>query len=199
MPVPLQAQATGGGLSGADILRVLRQNMWLFVLAAVVSGAAGFGINEYLKRYQKYYMAHGKVLVQPPRQFDPTGTVRLDEQGNDIDLKIMLQNQVQQLKNEVLLTELLMDPNSKTRQSKWLAKRATRGASFDQSAALEALQWAFGARAIEGSSIMSRSSSPVATRPPCMVFSRSASVMDTCSPWQMSEVTWWPPMRTASA
>ena len=154
MPVPLQASQSGGGLTGADILRVLRQNIWLFLLAAIVSGAAGFGINEYLKRNHKYYMARGKVLVQPPRQFDPTGTVRLDEQGNDIDLKIMLQNQVQQLSNEVLLTELLMDPNSKTRNSKWLAQRATRGGSFDRAAALEALQWGFGARAIEGSSII---------------------------------------------
>lgn len=154
MPVPLQMQHAGGGLSGADIWRVLRQNLWLFLLAALLSGAVGVGINEYLKRYQKYYMARAKVLVQPPRQYDPTGTVRLDEQGNDIDLKIMLQNQVQQLSNEVLLTELLMDSNSKTRQSRWLVQKATRGGSFDQAQALETLQWAFGARAIEGSSII---------------------------------------------
>ena len=154
MPVPLQMQHGGGGLSGADIWRVLRQNMWWFLLAGLLSGLVGVGINEYLKRNHKYFMARGKVLVQPPRQYDPTGTVRLDEQGNDIDLKIMLQNQVQQLSNEPLLTELLMDPNSKTRQSKWLVQRATRGGSFDQAEALEALQWAFGARAVEGSSII---------------------------------------------
>lgn len=154
MAAPLQMQPGGGGLSGADIWRVFRQNLWIFILAALISGVAGVALNEYLKRNHLYYLARGKVLVQPPRQFDPTGQIRLDEQGNDIDLKIMLQNQVQQLSNELLLTEILTDANSATRQSKWLAQKATRNGNFDQSQALETLQGSFNARAVEGSSII---------------------------------------------
>lgn len=155
MPVPYQGmQGPVQGLTGADIWRVFRQNLWIFLLVIVLSGAAGFGLNEYLKRNYTYYTAQGKVLVQPPARFDPTGTVRLDEQGNDIDLKMILQNQVQQLTNELLLTEILTDANSATRKSTWLQREASRGGRLDQEEALELLQKSFAARAIEGSSII---------------------------------------------
>ena len=154
MPMPYQGQQVQQGLTGNDIWRVFRQNLWMFVLVIILSGAAGFGLNEYLKRNHTYFTAQGKVLVQPPARFDPTGTVRLDEQGNDIDLKMILQNQVQQLTNELLLTEILQDVNSKTRQSKWLQREAGRNGSLVYADALELLQKSFAARAIEGSSII---------------------------------------------
>src|SRR5690606_24579265 len=155
LPGPLHAQSGQAGLTGADIWRVFRQNMWLFIVACILSGIAGFGLNMYLARYHTYYVANGQVLVQPPPRYDPTGQIRLDEQGNDIDLKMMLQNQVQQLRSPRLMTDILTDANNVTRQSPWMQRVSSdNNGRFDHGEALKALQEAFTARAIEGSSII---------------------------------------------
>src|SRR5690606_23016885 len=77
LPGPMHSPGAQAGLTGADIWRVIRQNMWLFVIAGILSAVAGFGLNEYLKRYHTYYTALGQVLVQPPPRYDPTGQIRL--------------------------------------------------------------------------------------------------------------------------
>ena len=152
-PLPFQPPAQAG-MSGSDILRVLRQNLWLFLLTIVLAAAAGYGINIYLKKYFTMWRAEGRVEVQLPRTTDPTGQVVLNETGRTMELEILLQNQAQLLTNVQLLNGVLTDENSYTRRSAWLNKEASVNGVFDTALALELLQENFRARPVEGSSMI---------------------------------------------
>src|SRR5436309_12271563 len=79
-PVPQTPLALGGPshpqqgaavqMSGADIWRVIRSNLWLIIGMLVLSGVGGFGLFKYLDRYFSSYTAYGFCQVNPPVSFD---------------------------------------------------------------------------------------------------------------------------------
>ena len=152
-PVPYTPPAAGG-LTGADVWRVVRQNLWIFALAAIVSGAIGYGINNYLNDHYQQWTADGYVKVQPPLQLDVNGRLVIAQGYTDADLATTMKDQAQRLKSSELLTKLLTDNNSATRKSKWLQDKAQKDGSFNLGRALEALQGAFSVRAGEGTSLL---------------------------------------------
>ena len=76
LPVGPSPLAVGGGLAGggntglsaSDVMRVIRQNIWLIALAVVLGGVGGYAVNRYLMMNYPKYDAAGLVLVQSPSE-----------------------------------------------------------------------------------------------------------------------------------
>ena len=152
-PVPY-TPPTQSGLSGADVWRVVRQNLWIFALVGLLSAVAGYGVNYYLKLHYQRFTADGFIQVQLPKSLDSTGVMRPDAAAQDYDLKTLMKDQAQRLRSDDLLTSLLTRPETVTRQSEWLKSKATVNGSFDLGKALAVLQSSFGAYPGEGSSFI---------------------------------------------
>ena len=75
-PMAIPAMTVGPAmapkLSGADVWRVIRGNLWLIVTMVLVMSVLGYVGNEfYLVKYYPRYTASGWVQVQPYIVFDP--------------------------------------------------------------------------------------------------------------------------------
>src|SRR4051812_30106701 len=53
------------GLTGGDIWRVLRANMWLIVILVVTAGVLGFFVNWFLAKNHSRFTAFAYVQVDP--------------------------------------------------------------------------------------------------------------------------------------
>lgn len=125
-PVPATTGGAGGGaqLSGADIVRVLRENLWLILLAFVLSAAAGVGLNEYLQRHYLQYRADGKLLLKNPEILSIEGTGLMTTQQAEEELEVRLQTQRAGLKSEQLIQDILQESSNVVRDSSWLRELA---------------------------------------------------------------------------
>src|SRR6476646_7715803 len=79
-PAPLviggaNAQTSGAQfqLSGGDVWRVLRANMWLILAALLVSAVGGYFLNMLLAKYFSRYTAAGYIQIQQVLPFDVKG------------------------------------------------------------------------------------------------------------------------------
>ena len=131
---PAAATAGGGGggpqLSGSDVFRILRENLWLLILAAIIGGAGGYALYQYLRENHIAYQATGILSLREPQAFNPlndpiAGDSGLFESGDDLDVR--LQTQAASIENDQLFTSVLQDPNSPLRKSRWLRSVAGRG------------------------------------------------------------------------
>ena len=152
-PVPY-TPPTQSGMTGADVWRVIRQNLWIFAVVAVISAGIGFGVNRYLQQHYQRWTAAGHVKVQPPRALNPDGTERTETAALNIDLKTLMKDQASRMGSDELLTSLLTRSDTVTRQSEWLQKRAMENGSFDLGKALAVLRQNFAAYPSEGSSLI---------------------------------------------
>src|SRR5688572_26527716 len=67
MPMPVAAQpANAFQMTGADVWRVIRSNIWLILIMFVLSIGIGFALNVYLARFHSSYTATGLAQVSPP-------------------------------------------------------------------------------------------------------------------------------------
>jgi succinoglycan biosynthesis transport protein ExoP len=118
--LPAHAQpAAGLQMTGADVWRVIRSNLWLIIGMLVFSTAGGFGLNAYLARYYSSYTAYGYAQVNPPQN---TNLIKGDNQQINTDvasLAIDQKTQAQLLKQEALFIEVLRDPNADIRKTTW--------------------------------------------------------------------------------
>ena len=149
--------APASGLTGADVMRVIRQNLWLFALAAVISGGIGYLVNRYLDENHRQFTAEGLVQVRLPQVFDPTNTVRVGAgaRDSDLDLKTAMENQAQRMRSDELLTSLLTDPASVLSNDEWLrSKAAGANGQLNLGQALKVLKRNFSASPREGSSLI---------------------------------------------
>ena len=144
-----------GGLSGADVWRVVRQNLWLFILAGLLSAAAGYGVNRYLQAHYQRFTADGLVKVQLPRALDPNGNIVSEVGGTDADLATLMRDEATRMQSDELLTGLLTRTDSVTRQSQWLKNKATANGTFSLGKALDVLRGSFNAVPAAGSSYIS--------------------------------------------
>jgi capsular exopolysaccharide synthesis family protein len=154
-PLSIPGQPGGGGsggLTGTDIARVLRENLWLILLAAVLSGAAGFGLNEYLKKHQLTYTATGQLLLRDAEGFDPLEerNRRFFRPGESLETRML--NAVFSLQSDQLRTQLLQETEGPIRESEWLRRVAGDGSGgLEVIEAKEALQENFSATPQRGS------------------------------------------------
>ena len=162
VPVSAGGQPGGGGggqgaqLTGADVMRVLRENLWLIVLALIVSGVAGYALNEYLRRNFIAYTADAKLFLTDPEGFNPFNETGLTDRLRDNDdLDVRLQTQAARLKSEQLFDKLLTQRDNALKKSEWLRKVAGTGdGKIDPGRAKEALFDAFNAGPIRGTRLI---------------------------------------------
>src|SRR4051812_46753451 len=76
MPMPMNVAAPGGApggfrMSGADIWRVIRANLWLIIIMLGAMTTAGWFANQYLASHYPRYTATGLVQVSTAIAYDP--------------------------------------------------------------------------------------------------------------------------------
>jgi len=126
------ASPTGGaapsGMTGADVFRVLRGNLWLILLLLVVSGVLGFVANMFLARNHSKFTSEGLLQVNVSqtlasmigRSGGPSagGAILM---SND-SISIEQRTQVQGLRSESLFSDVLKDENSQIRTTSWFKR-----------------------------------------------------------------------------
>src|SRR5438876_8861619 len=75
LSVPSQFQMVGAQsasrMTGADVWRVIRANLWLIVVMLIVMGGLGFAANQYLAGHYPRYTATGLIRVETVINYDP--------------------------------------------------------------------------------------------------------------------------------
>lgn len=75
-----------GGMTMADILRVIRQNMLLILLALMAGGILGYFVNAYLERHYAKYKAYGYVIVHSNGELPEAGKEEQPPQPEQVAL-----------------------------------------------------------------------------------------------------------------
>ena len=104
-------------MSGGDVWRVIRANLWLIVLFVVISGVAGYFANDYLEKHDSAYTASGKVRILPLQASDPLHSTPL---FSDIgSLEVEKATEMNRFKSEALVDDLMKDLDNPIRQTNW--------------------------------------------------------------------------------
>src|ERR1700722_6357084 len=84
LPAVIGPQSTAAPqMTGGDVWRVLRANLWLIILFLVLSAGIGYGVNTYLLRHYASYTATAIVKVLPPTTYDPArGLITITDSGS---------------------------------------------------------------------------------------------------------------------
>lgn len=110
-------------MTGADVWRVIRSNLWLIILFLVLSAGAGYGLNVWLLKYYPKYTATAYVQVDPKVDIDP---LKPDQTWVDMQsVGLEQRTQAQKLKNGALLSEVLKSPDSDVRQTAYFKQYGT--------------------------------------------------------------------------
>lgn len=110
-----QAQV-GSQMSGADVWRVIRSNVWLIIVMVVVGAASGYGLNYWLKLYHSRFTATGVLQVVTPETSDLLSPFI---SGGSNDLTTDLKTHAVLLRDPSLITQVLQNPDSEIRTTAW--------------------------------------------------------------------------------
>ena len=116
-PTTVHAPPTSFQMTGSDVWRVIRSNMWLIIGLFVFSCVAGYGLNRYLAAKHARYTATGFVQIQPIVPFDPKEAIQ-PELNNQI-LTIEQKTHANLLTHESLIGRLFENPNKRIRETTW--------------------------------------------------------------------------------
>ena len=111
------AQGPGMQMTGGDVWRVIRANMWLIILFVIVSGVAGYFVNGYLEKHNSAYTTYGKVRILPMVSSDPLHPAPMFGDINTLELEKA--TEMNRFKSEVLVDDMLRDPDNLIRQIDW--------------------------------------------------------------------------------
>jgi len=108
------------GMTGADVWRVIRSNLWLIILMLILGAVAGYGLNYWLKLYDAKFTAEGKLVVNGKPQIGSDGITRnlVDPQT----LPLEIQYHAMMLKDPTLFTKVLQNPNDEIRNTNWFKR-----------------------------------------------------------------------------
>lgn len=100
-----QVMLPTGQMTGADVWRVIRANLWLIIGSVVVFAVLGVIVNVWLAKFHPRYTAMGLIEVQPTNIVDP---LKQDIQAPDRNaVEIEQRTQAQLLKHEKLVSDVL--------------------------------------------------------------------------------------------
>jgi capsular exopolysaccharide synthesis family protein len=113
---PAQA-GPGFQMTGGDVWRVIRANMWLIILFVLLSATAGYFINNYLEIHYSAWTANGwiRILSAP----EPSDSVHGSQMPEGNTLIILQSTEVQLLKSERLLDNILKEADNPIRSTNW--------------------------------------------------------------------------------
>ena len=121
----LSPASSASAMTGSDVWRVIRSNLWLIILMLIVSTAAGYGVNYWLNRYHPHYTAEGKVLVLGTGEDTAAGTDARDQLLDVHTLPMEVRRQRAMLKDSLMITEVLQNPNTDVRTTAWYKRFTT--------------------------------------------------------------------------
>ena len=115
---PAAANPAGGfQMTGSDVWRVIRANLWLVILLVVACGVGGYFFNGYLERNYAIYTATGYIRILPVQQMDPLHPVAPGAESQS--LLIDQKTDAQLLHSDGLIADVLSDSVSPIRQTNW--------------------------------------------------------------------------------
>ena len=164
-PYPMGPGAPGSGaafqMSGADVWRVIRTNLWLIIGLVVVAGGIGFVLNQYLLKKHAKYSASGLIQVQPPTTvFDPLNPQQIEL--NSQALAIRQRTEANLLGRQSLFSQVLQN-RPDIRSTAWFERFKDDTGQYDIAAAKEALTDELSVRPIPDSELIEVS---ISTRVP---------------------------------
>jgi capsular exopolysaccharide synthesis family protein len=118
-PTIAYGQTTASHLTGNDVWRVIRSNLWLIVTLVVVGGVAGYFLNRYLAKYHSRYTATGYIQISSViynNDLLGRGAQPMVDNGN---LAVDQKTQAQLLRQEALISRVVQNPESDLRQTEW--------------------------------------------------------------------------------
>ncbi|QOV87659.1 polysaccharide biosynthesis tyrosine autokinase [Humisphaera borealis] len=109
-----------GGLTGGDVMRVIRQNLWLIILAVIAGGICGYLVNNYyLVKYHSRYKTSGLMMVRSLSELPEPGSRRTTP---GIEETQMLQaTHAGTIMHEGLFLQAMSEPGGKIRETAWFA------------------------------------------------------------------------------
>ena|GEM_PF-656878 len=106
---------SGAQMSGADVWRVIRSNLWLIIIMVVVSAGIGYAANSWLQKYHSRYTSVGTLQVVAPEASD-LGPSNFDTGNLALDLK----THATMLKDPSLVTQIFQNQeNEEFRNTSW--------------------------------------------------------------------------------
>jgi capsular exopolysaccharide synthesis family protein len=104
-------------MTGGDVWRVIRANMWLIIIMLMLSTVAGYFTYDYLAKHKSAYTTLGWVKMAPLESVDPLHPGPLV--GDPVSMEIEKQTDIQRFKNQSLHEDLMKDPTNAIRQTRW--------------------------------------------------------------------------------
>jgi len=124
LAAPGGALAAGGmapppsGMTAGDVMRVIRQNLWLIILAVVAGGVCGYLFNNfYLLKHHARYSTSGLMLVRSLSEMPEPG-VRPGSISRE-ETELLQATHAATISHESLLLEALSEPGGKIRETAW--------------------------------------------------------------------------------
>ena len=117
---PMSVPPPPSGMTRSDVIRVLRNNLWLVAVMLVVSGVGGYFANRYLAANYPQYTANAFVQVNLLQLYDPLN--RQMSQNMDLGPNMMtneVRTQAALLKSEALFSRVLQNNFSPLRETRW--------------------------------------------------------------------------------
>jgi succinoglycan biosynthesis transport protein ExoP len=116
-PQSVVAQGPGMSMSGGDVWRVIRANLWLIILFVALGGTGGYFLNGYLEQHDSAYTASGQVRILPQQSPDPLHPAPMV--GDPNSLGIEMATEMNRFKSEGLVDDMLKDLDNPIRQLNW--------------------------------------------------------------------------------
>ena len=110
------AAPAGIQMTPGDVWRVIRANLWLIVLLAVVSAVGGFFLNDYLAKHYARYSTYGLIRIRGQQSTNPL------QPASEISAEALERAQRTQtvgIKADSTLDDVLMESDNPIRQTAW--------------------------------------------------------------------------------
>lgn len=116
-PAMVQGQPGTQGLTGGDVWRVLRANLWLIVIMVMAAAIVGYVVNQYLAQHYSRYTATAlmevKTVGELPVPGAPPGA------ASPAEIELVQNSQARKLMHETLFTNAIQDSTSAIRNTRW--------------------------------------------------------------------------------
>jgi len=119
IPVLAQPQQPAIGMSGNDVVRVLRANAWLIALLVIFGAASGYAINTWLAVNRPRYTSSGMVRIMTPADFPHIGASA--GSGSPVDIDLEAHEQAAKIQHGDLIEHVLTN-STPVRQTRWFAQ-----------------------------------------------------------------------------
>jgi len=116
MIAPVQPNAFA--MSGADVWRVIRGNIWLILVLLIASAVGGYCLNWWLARHHSRYTATGLIQIQQTTPVSLTAEQRDNDRMDIGTLAIEQKSQVAMIRHEALLMKVLAN-RDEIRKTEW--------------------------------------------------------------------------------